>query len=246
MATGRKKTRIVRFELAKLFPPSNPIAVDIIRLMGGCNDIYQLMSWLKTSNAQKLSEDPGSHSVEIGRFWLQTRLLISCFHESLKVIRQMTKRPDFSTIRPLLEAAAERDLRELENFQISGLSYKSSDWDLDEAIVRTRHRTTFHYDSAQIKHTLESWQTKYPNQMGDIVIDDEAGDRWPPYYAIVEIIRTDIAFGIRNPRHDENSERLFKALGSLNRFVESLFFAYVDYNGLGHVLRRVVSNPNVD
>lgn len=234
------KTRIVRFELAKLFPTGSPIAIDILRLMGGCNDIYQLIEWVK-DNKQKLPEESGNRSILVGRFWLQTRLLMSCFYESLTVIQQVTKRPEFSSLRPLLGENAERDLQELEKLKISGLSYRDSGWGLDEALARARNKTTFHYDPAQIEHTLRSWQTKYPNQRGDIVI---AGEELPPYYDIVELIRTEISFGIRNPQHDENWQRLLKMLGALNRFVACLFFAYVDHSGLGDALRRVTNPPN--
>jgi hypothetical protein len=103
--TKKQRTKRTVFSLliSKVFPIDNPMAIDILRLMSGCNDIYFLEEWVKGHMRTPTHRD--ALSLATGRNALQMRLMYSVLHESLVVIHQLKRRAGFEKLEPLLDEA---------------------------------------------------------------------------------------------------------------------------------------------
>ncbi len=223
--------------ISKMFPADDPIAIDLLRLMSGCNDVYFLEEWV--NGTKHVPTGRQALSIAAGRNALQFRLMYSFLHESLSVVRDLTKRSDFDNLRPLLGGAGEMALTELLSIKLVGIKSTSKDWGVNESILRARHTATFHYDFAKVQEALNHWLEDHPgNEEAYIVFQDKtrAFGKWP-YYSIADMVRAEIAFGIRNSNHEKNLNEALKLMTHLETFTDSLFFAYIKDRQLDKFIR---------
>jgi hypothetical protein len=117
--------------------------------------------------------------------------------------------------------------------------FENHDWGINEAILRARHKTTFHYDSAKLKEALQRWLRDHSEKEESYIVIQEK-DRilgtWP-YYAVADMVRAEVAFGIHNPNHSENLNRAFDLMRYLAAFTDSLFRAYLEERKLTKYVR---------
>ena len=233
----RTKRTVFRLLISKVFPIDDPIAIDILRLMSGCNDIYFLEEWVKGHMRTPTHRD--TLSLATGRNALQMRLMYSVLHESLVVIHQLKGRAGFEKLEALLDDAGKEALRELLTIKLKEFDFENQDWGINEAMLRARHKTTFHYDSDKLKEALQRWLLDHSEKEESYIVIQEK-DRilgtWP-YYAVADMVRAEVAFGIRNPNHSDNLNRAFDLMRCLAAFTDSLFRAYVEDRKLNEFIR---------
>jgi hypothetical protein len=87
------KLRKLSFPIEKTFPPSDPLAIDILRLMAGYNDMALVIEWLEEH--LKEPEEFNEKTWAAGRLDLQLRLLFAMMHETLNVLVEIQKQQDF-------------------------------------------------------------------------------------------------------------------------------------------------------
>jgi hypothetical protein len=238
--TKKQRTKRTVFSLliSKVFPIDDAIAIDILRLMSGCNDIYFLEEWVKGHMRMPTHRD--ALSLATGRNALQMRLLYSVLHESLVVIHQLKGRAGFEKLEPLLDDTGKEALRELLTIKLKEFDFENQDWGINEAILRARHKTTFHYDPDKLKEALQRWLLDHSEKEESYIVIQEK-DRilgtWP-YYAVADMVRAEVAFGIRNPNHSDNLNRAFDLMRCLAAFTDNLFRAYVEDRKLNDFIRQ--------
>jgi hypothetical protein len=167
------------------------------------------------------------------------RLLYSVLHESLVVIQQLNGRAGFERLESLLDDTGKEALRELLTIKLKEFDFENQDWGINEAILRARHKTTFHYDPDKLKEALQRWLRDHSEKEESYIVIQEK-DRilgtWP-YYAVADMVRAEVAFGIRNPNHSDNLNRAFDLMRCLAAFTDNLFRAYVEDRKLNEFIR---------
>lgn len=178
-------------------------------------------------------------SLATGRNGLQMRLMYSVLHESLAVIHQLKGRAGFEKLEQLLDGAGKKALGELLTIKLKEFEFENQNWGINEAILRARHKTTFHYDSDKLKEAPQRWLLDHSEKEESyIVIQEKNGILGTyPYYAVADMVRAEVAFGIRNPNHSENLNRAFDLMRCLASFTDSLFRAYVEQRKLTEFIR---------
>ena len=134
--------------IAKVFPPDDRVAVDVLRLC-----LYAMTFTLLRSgvNGHKtIPKDCHALTVASGRNALQVRLMYSFLYEGIRVVNEIAKEPEFLKLRPTLDNDAETAFTQLLSVKLND-QWKNRDWGLSEAISRARNTATFHYDRERIK-----------------------------------------------------------------------------------------------
>jgi hypothetical protein len=217
--------------ISGMFPTNDPIAVDLLRLMSGCNDIYFIEEW--TNGTKKIPKSREAVSVAAGRNGLQLRLMYSFLHESLCVLRDLKSRPQFEKLRHLLGNDGEKALTDLLSIKLEGINFTRRDWGINESILRARHTATVHYDFERTKEALDRWLTDNgSNEESYIVFREKSRPfgKWP-YYSIADMARAEIAFGISNENHANNLIRALELMQLVETFTDCLFTAYIKDRG---------------
>jgi hypothetical protein len=233
-----KKETICAVLISGMFPTSDPIAIDLLRLMSGCNDIYLLNTWIRATMQNPRTFFP--RTIATGRISFQLRLLLSCLHESLVVLNDLIKRPRFAVLRSLLDSQEENALLELSKIKLKGVGFTTKHWDLDESILRARHTATFHYDFARTRETLDSWlRDRGSKEKGYILVGrDRDGLKGRSYYSVADMVRADAALGLGNQQYAKNLSKLSSLIDCLTVLADGIFIAYVKHNKLEQFIRE--------
>jgi hypothetical protein len=245
--TQTVKTLVVTFDVSRVFPSNDPLAIDLLRLMCGCSDIFHVEKWIFSENREK-SKELAESAIRTGRVMLQFRLIASFLCESLKVLRDLTKRPRFAELRALLSRNGIRELERLQAIVIDGIGYSSQNWNVDEVIRRARNAASFHYDTKETEEALKRWPASGYKQgkEGDFVVEFNDQDQAWPYYAFADLIRAEACFGFKNENYDKNLRDLSEIVSVLKGLVQNLFFAYIEQNNLGAFVQRSGPSQNID
>ena len=100
---------ILTFVASDLFPPSNPLAMDILRLMAAYNDLSEILDWMIGRGAV-ISKPIAWKRARI-RMSVQNRILLALLHEAF-VVDQMQGTQEFKTIqREQCQSVERRHLR---------------------------------------------------------------------------------------------------------------------------------------
>ena len=203
------KRMIVKINIGQVFPATDPIAIDLLRLMCGCCDLFHVAKWIFGS--MQRPKEFGGVVVAHGKTMLQFRLLASYLHESLNVLQHLVNCPEFYVLRSLLNQDNTHDLAELQNIRLKGEAFTSKDWGISEVIRRARHTASFHYDIKETREALNRWTTdefKFGKEGYFVVELDRTQEKAWPYYAIADLVRAEISFGLTNENFDKNNKDL--------------------------------------
>src|SRR5687767_7830800 len=87
---------ILTFVASTMFPPSNPLAMDILRLMAAYNDLSEILDWMIGTRAV-VSKRIAWKRARI-RMSVQNRILLGLLHEAFVVLDQMQGTQEFKTL----------------------------------------------------------------------------------------------------------------------------------------------------
>lgn len=237
---------IVTVSVSQVFPATDPIAIDLLRLMCGCSDIFHVSKWIFGSKQRP--KQFGAVLIAHGRTMLQVRLLASFVHESLSVLQHLTDCPGFDSLRSQLPDDCARDLVALQSIKLKGEAFSSRDWGVNEVILRSRHTASFHYDIKQMEETLKRWsadQFRFGEKGYFVVEFDDQLEGALAYYAIADLVRAEISFGLTNEKYEENLKDLLDIMRRVTGTVQALFFAYVELHDLHDFVSRRGPSDNV-
>ena len=79
------------------FPTTDPIALDLLCLMAGYNDLIALAEWAPYD--KELADYPPESYIGIGRQFVKLRFIVSVFYEVLLVLERLEQEPGRATLR---------------------------------------------------------------------------------------------------------------------------------------------------
>ena len=177
-----------RFIIRKFFPPDDQLAVDLLRLMAGLNDIDFLHEWVMENQAVPKSE---AGKVLAASLWgLQFRLLASVLHEILNVIEEMERLEGFAALQERMVESGRLALRTLSNVR-NGTDKFSSKF-----LAMTRHQTAYHYDRAQFRSALGKVLKRFGSESDTYGILRSVEGKPQFHNPVPEFIRTEISRGL--------------------------------------------------
>lgn len=215
------------FPVAKVFPPANRLAIDLLRLMAGFNDLAFIASWVDAH--KQIPEKRGSKVLAAGRWFLQLRLLSSLLHEVLNVLAQAERQAEFRQIERLLPLDARAALAQLRNVRAGG------DKAIQKVLKRTRDKTTFHFDRGEFRQGLNRLLSRYGEDCRStlLAIFGDTQKRLRPHYVLADEVRTEIAFGLTGTEGGrEELLAILNLVGALSVFLDGIFETYSENRGL--------------
>ncbi len=219
------KIRPVSFLIEKTFPPSDPLAIDILRLMAGYNDLALIIEWLE----EHLKEPMDQHEKlwTAGRLDLQLRLLFAIMHEILNVMEDLQEQPGFPQLEKRLDDKGRSALGYLRKIRTGQDDFGK------KMLAMTRHKTAYHYDHDQFKVGLDRLLERYghDNKTSILFIEGASGQE-QFYFTLADMIRVEITQGLTGAANTEYLDKLLALTRSFGAFMESLLIAYASGRGL--------------
>jgi hypothetical protein len=175
-----------RFSIEKAFSPSDPVAVDLLRLLAAYNDFSSVDEWL----LQDLSKDNEELSFiskihfTVSKIDLQLRLLGSILHEAILTIDEFADSPSSQAV-----------LRELDSVGMSTLQKlraipKGTDQFSRTVLAVTRHKLSYHYDKTVFEQGLRAIiQSHEPDKQTDLLLLHAEAPRRSFYFALADDLR---------------------------------------------------------
>lgn len=170
------------------FPNHDPLALGLLRLMAGYNDLMALAQW--SSEDKELTDDAADSTIRIGHRFIKLRLIASFFYEVLTALAEFEQEPEFKKLESRLNLKGRDALKRLRVIRCG------KDPTIRDLLDRTRNLATFHYLKDPFKEALASM---LPNRSSDcvfpVVIRHEGNDerRW---YPLAEHLKIETAFAL--------------------------------------------------
>lgn len=207
--------------IEKGFPFSDPLAVYLLRLMGGYNDLIALAEWTADD---KLSGDSVDRIISLGRRFLKLRFIASVFYEVLHVLEKFEKEPDFGRLKHNFDDEGKTALKRLRSLRCG------KDASIRDVLHRARNFVTFHYLEQHFREGLQTM--KAPNGF-PAVIFYESGDarRW---YPVAEHVKIEKAFQISGGTEmlEKVLDPMVERLDDLATVLKQAFDAYLKIRSL--------------
>lgn len=223
----RKRRDAYSFPVAKIFPSSDPLAVDLLRLMAGYNDLAYIVAW--TDAHKRIPGIPAALTLAAGRWFLQLRLMAAILHEILDVLDSIQKLSGFRDLEGSLDRDAQAALDQLRSVRAGG------DGTINRVLERTRDKTTFHFDRGKFRNGLNRMLARFGQDCKSTVLAVYEGtpQEVRPHYVLADEIRTEIAFGLTGAGGgQEELVAVINLVRALTTFLDGLFKAYLEDRGL--------------
>ena len=210
------------------FPASDPIAIDLLRLMAAYNDLIALAEWV--SEDKDLTDDEADKIIRIDRRFLKLRMIASFFYEALMVLQELEREPDFKgQLAKKLSIEGRDALKRLRAVRCG------RDPSIRHLLDRTRNLATFHYLKSPYKDALSRMSPSH--KPFAVVIRYEDGDarRW---YPLAEHLKLETAFAIGTQDVDsflETVETITQRLDDLALVLDESCEAYKKHRKLGTI-----------
>ena len=211
--------RTQSFTIVKAFPPDDPLAVDLLRLMAGYNDIVLVVEWLGSN-----LEEPHDYHEKMwaaGRLDLQIRLLRATMHEILNVLEEMERLRHLSRLEGQIDEDGQSALTRLREVR------KGQDEFSRRLLAMTRHTIAYHYDHGVFEKGLKRLLARYgENSQADLMfIEGRSGHEYY-YLALADAVRVESVEGLTGGDGREELDALQDLTRALGTFLESLLKAY--------------------
>jgi len=216
------------FYIQKVFPPSDALAIDLLRLMAASNDIRHIDEWM---NAHlQTPKEKLAHLVAAGRWYMQLRLAAAVIHEALNVLIQMHEKGHLTALSEGLDARGKKALATLRRIM------DGTDRDMKQLLEQVRHKGTFHYDHGQFRKSLTRIVTKHgPQEQSRIIWEPEGLFGTGAYFHNAEALRTEGTIGLVGDNPSEGLDRtrtILSVMETFQVFLGAAFYAYVRVRNL--------------
>lgn len=219
------RIRKEQFTIAKTFPPDDHLAIDLLRLMAGYNDLALIIEWQEAH--LKEPEDFYETTWAAGRFDLQVRLLRAIMYEILKVIDELEKLEDFQKLKTMLTDEGKLSLERLHQVSAGKDSFGK------RLLALTRNTTAYHYDRNLFKHALKRLITRYSGDADTnlLFIEDRFGHE-QYYFSVADFVRVEIVEGLTGEGGTKELETLMELTRAFGSLLEDLLVSYTRLRGL--------------
>ncbi len=207
------------FALKQMFPPDDPCAVDLLRLMSGYNDLALIVDWLESHRG--VPEDFSEQSWAAGRFELQIRLLRSIMHETLIVLEEAEQSSAFKELEAQIGEDGRRALARLREVR------EGKDEFSKRMLLFTRNKVAYHYDHGQFKKGLQGLIKKAGDEGPAHIhfIEDRSGQEFY-YFAVADCVRVEMTDGLTGQASIKELDALMDLTRSFGTFLEALLNIY--------------------
>jgi hypothetical protein len=168
------------------FPTDDPLALGLLRLMAGYNDLMALAQW--SSADKELTGDDADRTVRIGHRFIKLRLIVSLFYEVLTALAEFEQEPEFKKLGLRLNQEGRDALKQLRMIRCG------KDPTIRDLLDRTRNLATFHYLKAPFKEQLANMPPNHGSDCVFPVVIRHGGDDERRWYPLAEHLKIETAF----------------------------------------------------
>lgn len=213
------------FLVEKAFPPTDPVAVDLLRLQAAYNDLSFAWEW--ASAHRKAPKGRLATKVANSRSFLQLRLLAAIIWEALKVVKEMEKRAGFQHLEEQMDGEGCRSLKRLQRV-LSGQDQRTKKF-----LAITRHQATYHYDRDQFAQGLKRVLILHgKDSQCDVLSIEGSNVEEHFHFELPDQIRAEITVGLTGADVNKLLRNLLDLSRAFGTFVDSLCVAYWKDRGL--------------
>ena len=196
-------TKVMTFTVAKVFPPTDLLAIDLLRLMAAYNDLREVAEWMEAPSgtpSEKVELD-----IDRMKLGLLYRTLLGILHEAFRVIDSM-QTPDFKRVAEGLTPDGRLALDRLR---------RAGD-DLRSQLAHSRNTAIFHYEQDEFARALARYVTIFSEK-------DKTGSRFifkgnVAWYLLPDSLRELIVYDFHTA--DDLAKTGDKVGGFLRRAIE--------------------------
>jgi hypothetical protein len=226
------KHKKTEFIITEAFPPSDPLAIDILRFLASYNDLSAINEWARELSGDKKNLSTLAHiSLIVSKTDLHLRLLGSILHEALRAIEEFERLHSSDRILCKLDLEAKTAFDRL--LKIA----KGQDPASKSILKLVRNEISYHYDRKTFEAGLRVHTTK-DNYSYVLLLDEEVPMRGF-YFPLADDLRTHILDEHKNnqgiPLHLSVTleiQHLYKI------FLESTLLIYARDKGISFGLNR--------
>lgn len=175
-----------QFSIERAFPPTDPLAIDILRLLAAYNDFSSVDEWL----LQDLQYENDNLSVvsrvqfTVSKIDLQLRLLGSILHEAIQTLEEFVAAPSSETLLNQLDATGKNTLQKLLAIP------KGTDMFSRTVLAVTRHKLSYHYDKTVFQQGLRALLLSSEcNKMSNLLLLQGEAPRRAFYFRLADDLR---------------------------------------------------------
>lgn len=223
---GGKTREEFYFTVQNVFPPSDKLGLDILRLMAAYNDIGRIIDWLKSEPHNQANAQ--AKRISSARKSMQMRLLASFLHEASEVIKGMHNLEDFQRLHGQMSPRGQEAFESLRNYRAH---FKNS---ILSVIDRVRNKATFHYLRPYFADAIKEFKAKRGEAIrSSFIFEKHSSSKVRAYYLLADHLRDVVAFGIVTP---QEANVIINQLAELQKnliiFLDSAMEAYGKDRGL--------------
>jgi hypothetical protein len=233
-----KSYDIITFVASILFPPSNPLAMDILRLMSAYNDLSEVVDWMIGMGAAGGKRIAWKRARI--RMSIQNRILLGLLHEAFVVLDQMQGTQEFKVLEEKFLSGGGK-----EALMILRLANSGGTESIRSRLSDGRNQVAFHYDREAFEKGATVFSRMFVEKDGaESTMIYERNSRAYFYYA--EQVRENVGYGFNEVDGDAQiavklgqylteSKKLAHKMGG---FLDELLLAYTQMNNLDSVLKH--------
>ncbi len=180
---------IRRFSVEKAFPPSDPLAIDLLRLIAAYNDFSSVDEWL----LQDLARDDqnlsyvSSIQFTVSKMNLQFRLLGSVLHETIQTLDEFAAASSSQKVLQQLDDAGRGALQKLLAIPRGTNSYSR------RVLAVTRNKLSYHYDKKAFEDGLKTYlSSKGNNDLSTLLLLQDEAPRRAFYFRLADDVRNEV------------------------------------------------------
>jgi hypothetical protein len=224
---------IVTFVAADVFPPSNPLAMDILRLMAAYNDLSEILQWIIAT--RPVVTKPMALKRARIRMTIQSRILLGHLHEAFVVFDKMQGTPEFKamTEQGFLSELGQEVLKRLRQANTGKTSTT-----MRSRLAVGRNLVAFHYVREAFQEGAMTFSKMFVEK--DRAKSHILYEGGRAYFYFAEQVRENVAFGFNEKEGDaqiavklgqylRDAQMLTQDMGW---FTDEVFTAYIAMKNL--------------
>lgn len=221
-----KKRHKILFPAFRLFPVSDYLGIDLLRLMSLADDMSFVADWMQ--GHKHLPRKEYAVKIDNMRASLQHRLWMAFLFELFAILENMESLHEFSEFeRTLTEEGQEalNSFRRAREKDAKGYSM----------LEKIRNRT-FHYDRGRFQGALNTLKKLYGEEMNDGFIAEiiqESPLRARTYYNFASTVRNVVVFGVKPKKElEDEMDQLLGLHKNFYKFLDAAMVAYLEMRNL--------------
>lgn len=194
MKKPRKARRTISFEVGRVFPPDDDLAIDLLRLMAFHDDLSFVGDFMRANLNPPVQST--AKQVAASRFFFLQRLFGAVVAELVKVLHNMKAWPRFTELTRALDADGQATLEILLSVPFD------EDHEIYGPLYRARNKAGFHFDHNDFAAAIRTFLQRYGADAKSSFVAEPKPDeprRSRTYYMLADQIAIQTSFGLPAP-----------------------------------------------